>query len=74
MKMAAFVIFTERGKEMAWTPKETLEAGELMIFRPLTDEEEQQFRQYAREHREEVEKLGKLAHPVCREELAKNSA
>jgi len=40
------------------------------LFRSLTDEEEEEFRQYARTHDPELDKWD-ILHPVCRDEWTK---
>jgi len=52
---------------MAWEPKP--EHGGL--FRPLSDEEEEQFRQHARENDPPTDTPWSILHPVCVEEWQK---
>lgn len=40
------------------------------FFRELTPKEEEEFRQYARDHKPDMEKWG-IYHPVCRREWIK---
>lgn len=52
---------------MAWQPTTQLEA---LMFRPLSDAEEREFRAYARTHQPESWKWT-IYHPVCRDEWTK---